>query len=77
MPIYEYVCADCCKEFEELVFGERKVFCPHCRSYKTVKLMSCCRHKSGGASDPVGAASSLGSDSSCSSCSASSCASCH
>jgi len=77
MPIYEYVCEDCGKEFEELVFGERKVSCPHCRSHKTGKLMSYCRHKSGKAYDPVGAASSPGSGSSCSGCSASSCASCH
>lgn len=77
MPIYEYLCKDCDKEFEELVFGEQKVSCPHCRSQKTNKLMSRCRHKSSGASDPVGGASYPSAGSSCSGCSASSCASCH
>lgn len=77
MPIYEYLCEDCGKEFEELVFGDQKVRCPHCRSKKTGKLMSCCWHKSGGSSDALGAAGSPGSGSSCSGCTASSCSTCH
>ncbi len=77
MPIYEYVCEDCGKEFEELVFGEQKVRCPQCRSEKTGKVLSRCRHKSGGAPDALGTASSAGSGSSCSGCTASSCAGCH
>jgi putative FmdB family regulatory protein len=77
MPIYEYLCKDCDQEFEELVFGEQKVSCPYCRSQKTNKLMSRCRHKSGGTSEPLGAASYPGSGSSCSGCSTSSCTSCH
>lgn len=77
MPIYEYVCADCGKEFEELVFGREAVRCPHCQSSNNDKLMSRCRHKSGGTADSLGAASSPGSGSSCSGCTASSCASCH
>ena len=79
MPIYEYLCDDCEKEFEELVFGDPKVICPHCGSARTGKLMSRCRHKSGGGGDSIGsaAAASSGSGSSCSGCSASSCAGCH
>ncbi len=75
MPIYEFKCDDCGKEFEELVFGsEPDVPCPACGSKKTARLMSCCRHKnSGGAS--TGGASSSGS--SCSGCSGGNCASCH
>jgi putative FmdB family regulatory protein len=31
MPIYEYVCKDCEKPFEKLVFsGKEKVACPNC-----------------------------------------------
>lgn len=77
MPIYEYHCVDCGKEFEELVFGEEAVRCPHCRSEKTDKLMSRCRHKSGGGSDPVGLGASPSSGSSCSGCTATSCSTCH
>lgn len=77
MPIYEYLCDECGKEFEELVFGEQKVRCPHCRSENTDKLMSRCRHKSGGAPDSLGMASNPSSGSSCSGCTASSCAGCH
>ncbi|HDQ41463.1 MAG TPA: zinc ribbon domain-containing protein [Desulfonatronum sp.] len=77
MPIFEYHCTECGKDFEELVFGGNKARCPHCRSEKTEKLISRCRHKSGGASDPLGTAASAGSGSSCSGCTASSCAGCH
>jgi len=30
MPIYEYVCKDCKKRFEALVFGSQKASCPLC-----------------------------------------------
>ncbi|TVQ97944.1 MAG: zinc ribbon domain-containing protein [Desulfovibrionales bacterium] len=78
MPLYEYMCEDCDKEFEELVFGDPAVLCPHCGSARTDKLMSRCRHKRGGASEPVGTAAAAGSGagSSCSGCAASSCAGC-
>jgi len=32
MPIYEYVCKDCEKPFEALVYGSEKASCPHCGS---------------------------------------------
>ena len=30
MPIYEYTCTKCGKDFEELVFGDALPACPHC-----------------------------------------------
>ena len=30
MPIYEYTCTKCGKDFEELVFGDDLPACPHC-----------------------------------------------
>ncbi len=41
MPIYEYVCSKCQKEFEELVFSHDEVPpCPECGSKEVTKLMS-------------------------------------
>lgn len=40
MPIFEYRCDQCGKEFEELVFGSTKVTCPSCRSAKLTKQFS-------------------------------------
>jgi len=34
MPIFEYVCKDCGKDFEALVSGEKKPHCPECDSAK-------------------------------------------
>ncbi|EGB14881.1 regulatory protein, FmdB family [Pseudodesulfovibrio mercurii] len=46
MPIYEYVCKQCGREFEELVFNaEEPVVCPKCGSTETEKLMSACATK--------------------------------
>lgn len=77
MPIYEYQCCDCRKQFETLVFrSDEAVSCPDCGCSHTERLMSVCGFKSGGAK---GAASSrMGSSaSSCSGCSSGNCASCH
>ena len=30
MPLYEYVCARCTKEFEEISFNDTAPECPHC-----------------------------------------------
>ncbi|MBI5064237.1 MAG: zinc ribbon domain-containing protein, partial [Desulfatitalea sp.] len=42
MPIYEYQCKKCGKEFEQLVFGKETPNCPECNSAKVCRLMSCC-----------------------------------
>ncbi|EPR40852.1 regulatory protein, FmdB family [Desulfovibrio sp. X2] len=79
MPIFEYVCGKCGKEFEELVFGDETPPCPHCAAKDTQKLMSCCRHKNGGASGGDFAAPSAPSSGGggCAGCSGGSCATCH
>ena len=42
MPIFEYKCTQCKKDFEKLVFAgeEDKVFCPECKSKDVKKRMS-------------------------------------
>jgi len=41
MPIYEFHCQKCGRDFEELVRGQNpKVVCPHCGGRKCRKLMS-------------------------------------
>ena len=41
MPIYEYACRNCNKEFELLVASSRKdVRCPHCDSLKLTRKFS-------------------------------------
>lgn len=71
MPIYEYQCKKCRREFEELVFGsEENVACPGCRSKGVKRLMSAAAFKCNGSF--VSTASSGG----CSGCSSHSCAGC-
>lgn len=41
MPIYEYVCLDCEKNFETLVLSsDEEVECPDCHSKRLEKAMS-------------------------------------
>jgi putative FmdB family regulatory protein len=40
MPIFEYVCRECSKEFEALVRGNVAVQCPACSSKKLEKQLS-------------------------------------
>jgi len=43
MPLYEYVCADCCKSFEALQRmgeGSTDVACPHCRGSQVERQLS-------------------------------------
>ncbi|MDO9567496.1 MAG: zinc ribbon domain-containing protein [Candidatus Desulfaltia sp.] len=74
MPIYEYHCNDCDKNFELLVFGKEKPICPSCKNKKVVRLMSACGFMSKGSSGETVRASAA--DSSCGGCSATSCSTC-
>jgi putative FmdB family regulatory protein len=81
MPIFEYVCTRCKKQFEEIVFSQdEQTVCPSCGSTKTEKLMSCCRSKvgSGGPDlDAPAAKASPAPSGGCAGCSGGSCSSCH
>ncbi|MCP4745424.1 MAG: zinc ribbon domain-containing protein [Desulfobacteraceae bacterium] len=72
MPIFEYKCKACDKEFEQLVFGQETPACPVCESNKVCKLMSTCGFVSKGAAGQTVSSSS----SSCTGCKATSCSSC-
>ena len=67
MPIFEFMCAECGKPFEQLVFGNNRVgevTCPDCHSQNvTKKISTFASHLSGGSS------TSFGSSFSSSSCS--------
>lgn len=69
MPIFEYHCSKCDKDFEVLVFGKEKVACPTCNGKKVTKLLSTVSHKSDGEFTSSQA-------SACSGCSATSCKTC-
>ena len=61
MPIFEYLCQDCGKEFETFVTGDRKPACPACHGANLGKLLSTpgmvgAGERSGSASSqPIGA----------------------
>lgn len=40
MPLYEYVCRKCSRQFEDLVFGDAKSSCPACKSTDLERVMS-------------------------------------
>ncbi|MBN2122843.1 MAG: zinc ribbon domain-containing protein [Deltaproteobacteria bacterium] len=72
MPIYEYRCNQCNKEFECLVLGSGDgVTCPECNGENVERLMSACGFKSGGTYSPAGGSSG------CSGCTSGSCSTCH
>jgi putative FmdB family regulatory protein len=71
MPIYEFECQKCRKEFEELVRNrDEGVQCPQCQSADVKKLMSAFAFKSG--STFVSSAPQSG----CSGCTGGSCHGC-
>ncbi|SLM27747.1 Regulatory protein, FmdB family [Desulfamplus magnetovallimortis] len=76
MPIFEYKCNGCKKDFELLVIGSQKPLCPSCSSPDLVKLMSACGFfsKTNGPGNTVQTTSSAGS--ACSGCAATSCSTC-
>lgn len=71
MPIYEFRCEECDREFETLVLSKgEEVHCPHCRGERVSRLMSVCALSTGDGFK------STASSSSCSGCTATSCAGC-
>jgi putative FmdB family regulatory protein len=40
MPIFEYLCNDCGRQFETFVTGDRKAACPGCQGANLGKLLS-------------------------------------
>jgi putative FmdB family regulatory protein len=70
MPIYEYSCNSCGKDFEKLVFGSQAVECPGCGSIEVKKKLSI--FGMSGVEKPF-----AGTSSGCTSCSKSTCSSCH
>ncbi|MDR3037976.1 MAG: zinc ribbon domain-containing protein [Candidatus Adiutrix sp.] len=76
MPIYEFRCEKCGRDFEELVRGANpKVVCPGCGGRKCRKLMSASRFVSKGANGGTTASSAGGGG--CSGCAGgSACATC-
>lgn len=76
MPIYEYTCADCGEQFEEIVLNDlQEITCPKCNSAQTNKLISSCRAKFAG--DPLGQTiGAPASEGSCASCGGGSCSTC-
>jgi len=69
MPLFEYHCNACNKDFELLIMGNEEICCPECLGKNVSKLLSTFSHKNKGSFT-----SSRGS--SCSTCSSTSCATC-
>ena len=40
MPLYEYVCRKCSRQFEELIFGDAVPTCPSCQSKDLERVLS-------------------------------------
>jgi putative FmdB family regulatory protein len=40
VPLYEYVCRKCSRQFEELVYGNAKPICPSCQSADLERVLS-------------------------------------
>jgi len=76
MPIYEYYCKSCDREFETLVLrSSDPVVCPSCSAENVQRVLSVFGFKSGG--DKGAASSRMGSGASgCSGCAATNCSSC-
>jgi putative FmdB family regulatory protein len=72
MPIYEFTCGKCGKDFEMLVFKNDEPVCPACGSKDPVRNMSSFGFSVGYKFK----SSSSGTGSSCSHCGSSNCSSC-
>ena len=76
MPIFEFRCSRCGKEFEELILpSDPKPCCPQCQCKEVDKLLSAFSFSSKGASSDAVSTSASGSGG-CSSCSSKSCSTC-
>ena len=40
MPIFEYICKNCDKHFEALLYGAQKASCPSCKGGNLAQLIS-------------------------------------
>ena len=40
MPLYEYTCRSCSRQFEELIFGNDQPQCPGCHSPDVERMIS-------------------------------------
>jgi putative FmdB family regulatory protein len=49
VPLYEYSCRACARQFEELVFGKATPVCPACQSGDVERLLSVVAVGRGGA----------------------------
>ena len=79
MPIFEYVCNSCDKEFEEVVLDGSDPACPACGSANTTKLMSRGVFRTGGpivSGSPSASAITTRGQGGCRGCSVGSCPPC-
>lgn len=75
MPIFEFVCEDCHREFEELVYcADDDVVCPACSSEHVAKVLSKFAFKSG---STFRGSSESHCGSHCGGCSSGACGGCH
>ncbi|GAB4263670.1 MAG: hypothetical protein Kow0092_14750 [Deferrisomatales bacterium] len=72
MPLYEYVCRSCGREFEALVMGGGEPRCPDCGGARLTRKLSAFAFRSGGKGGPR----RPGAGSTCAGCAAGSCATC-
>lgn len=79
MPIYEFECDKCKKQFEVVTLSlseKPNAVCPKCKSKKTHKLVSRVGKGKYGSLSSGGTLSTVSSGSGCSSCSSTNCSSC-
>ncbi len=79
MPIYEYQCGKCGKQFEIVTMSmseKANAVCPKCNSKKVSKMMSRFGYGKNSSSGSESASTYEGPDCSCGSCHSSSCSTC-
>lgn len=78
MPMFEYQCDACHHKFEELAAQDETVPCPECKSEKTSRLLSACKHQGCRATLGSYSPSSIsGGGGKCGGCAGGNCSSCH